>query len=164
MARVLLWGNTFGAVLGCLLAGFYLLRLYDVSIATYAAVGLNIIVALIALWLARLTTYEGRQQSEQMKSVRMSPGSSSVLIVIALSGMTALGAEVVWTRLLTLNFGGTTYTFSLILASFLVGIGIGSAAGSVLARYIQNARNALGWTQFLVVLGLAWAAARGGRQ
>ena len=151
-------GNTFGAVLGCLLAGFYLLRLYDVSIATYAAVGLNIIVALIALWLARLTTYEGRQQSEQMKSVRMSPGSSSVLIVIALSGMTALGAEVVWTRLLTLNFGGTTYTFSLILASFLVGIGIGSAAGSVLARYIQNARNALGWTQFLVVLGLAWAA------
>ena len=45
----------------------------------------------------------------------------------ALSGMSALGAEVVWTRLLSLLLGGTVYTFSLILAVFLVGLGIGSS-------------------------------------
>jgi spermidine synthase len=159
-------GNTFGAVLGCLLAGFYLLRLHDVSVATYAAVGLNVLVTVLALFLAkseeisraRLTVYEARQQSESADAVQMSPGSRSVLFVIGLSGATALGAEVVWTRLMTLNFGGTTYTFSLILASFLLGIGIGSAVGSVLARFVQDARHALGWTQFLVVVGLAWAA------
>ncbi|MBO77023.1 MAG: SAM-dependent methyltransferase, partial [Gemmatimonadetes bacterium] len=151
-------GNTFGAVLGCLLAGFYLLRLHDVSIATYAAVGLNVLVTVLALFLAERTAYESGEQSESADTVQMSPGAKSVLFVIGLSGATALGAEVVWTRLMTLNFGGTTYTFSLILASFLFGIGIGSAVGSILARFVQNARYALGWTQFLVVVGLAWAA------
>jgi len=90
--------------------------------------------------------------------VKMAPGSVLVLVAIGLSGATALGAEVVWTRLMSLNFGGTTYTFSLILASFLFGIGMGSAVGSVMARHVRDPRRALGWAQFLVVAGLAWAA------
>ena len=35
-------GNTAGAVLGSLLAGFYLLRVHDIAIATYVAVALNV--------------------------------------------------------------------------------------------------------------------------
>ncbi len=35
-------GNIAGAVFGCLLAGFYLLRVYDMSIATYVAVVINV--------------------------------------------------------------------------------------------------------------------------
>src|SRR5215208_840123 len=46
-------GNLVGAVTGSLLAGFYLLRVYDMPTATYAAVALNIAVALIALLVAR---------------------------------------------------------------------------------------------------------------
>ena len=34
---------------GCLLAGFYLLRVYDMPTATYVAVALNVLVALLAL-------------------------------------------------------------------------------------------------------------------
>ena len=45
--------------------------------------------------------------------------------------MSALGAEVVWTRLLSLMLGGTVYTFSLILAVFLIGLGIGSSLGAI---------------------------------
>ena len=45
--------------------------------------------------------------------------------------MTALAAEAVWTRMLSLLLGATTYTFSLILAAFLVGLGIGSSVGSM---------------------------------
>ena len=48
--------------------------------------------------------------------------------------MTALGAEVIWTRMLSLLFGATVYTFSLILAVFLLGLGIGSSVGSAIAR------------------------------
>ena len=45
----LLYGaNTVGAVLGCLLAGFYLLRVFDLGTATFAATGLNIAVALVS--------------------------------------------------------------------------------------------------------------------
>ena len=34
-------GNIAGAVLGCLLAGFYLLRVYDMAVTTYVAVAIN---------------------------------------------------------------------------------------------------------------------------
>src|ERR1700736_4163633 len=39
-------GNIGGGVLGSLAAGFYLLRIYDLGVATYVAVSLNIVVAL----------------------------------------------------------------------------------------------------------------------
>src|SRR5688500_13675933 len=51
-------GNTAGAVVGCLLAGFYLLRVHDVAFATYVAVALNVAVATIALLMARATPVE----------------------------------------------------------------------------------------------------------
>jgi spermidine synthase len=151
-------GNTFGAVLGCLLAGFWLLRVHDVAVATYFAAALNFLVAIAGLALAGFTTYERTDRSEASAPARMASGGSLVLVAIAISGATALGAEVVWTRLLSLNFGGTTYTFSLILAAFLFGIGLGSGAGSFLARYTEDPRGALGWAQLMVAAGLAWAA------
>ena len=151
-------GNTFGAVLGCLLAGFYLLRLHDVAVATYVAAGLNVAVALAGFSLARFAAYERADTADAAEPVKMAPGATLVLVAIGISGATALGAEVVWTRLMALNFGGTTYTFSLILASFLFGIGIGSGVGSVMARYVSDPRRALGWAQLFVVGGLAWAS------
>jgi len=48
----------------------------------------------------------------------------SVHVAIGLSGLAALGAEVIWTRILSLLFGGTVYTFSIIAAAFLCGLGI----------------------------------------
>ena len=60
--------------------------------------------------------------------------------------------------MLSLLFGATTYTFSLILAVFLVGLGIGSSLGAALARGVSNARAALGWCQLGLCVSLAWAA------
>ena len=77
---------------------------------------------------------------------------------IALSGATALAAEAVWTRLLSLLLGATTYTFSLILAAFLIGLGIGSSIGSVVSRTVENPRTALGICQLLLTGAIAWAA------
>ena len=79
-------------------------------------------------------------------------------IVIGISGMCALGAEVVWTRLLAIMMGATVYTFSVILAVFLVGLGIGSSAGALMARSIARPRVALGLCQFLAAAGVAWTA------
>ena len=72
--------------------------------------------------------------------------------------MSALGAEVVWTRLLSLMLGGTVYTFSLILAVFLIGLGIGSSLGAFLARRAASARVALGACQWLLTAAIAWTA------
>ena len=89
--------------------------------------------------------------------MRGAPGATSVYLAIALSGFTALSAQVLWTRLLSLLFGATVYTFSLILGVFLAGLGIGSSIGSAIARSTRNARVALGWCQMLLCGALAWA-------
>ncbi len=149
-------GNLAGAVVGCLLAGFYLLRLFDMLTATFVAVALNAVVALLAFGIARATPYVPSAAGD--RTAAAVPESRLIYVAIALSGMTALGAEVVWTRLLSLLFGATTYTFSLILAVFLVGLGIGSVVGSELARRVAHPRIVFGWCQLLLCATLAWAA------
>ena len=79
-------------------------------------------------------------------------------VVIGLSGLCALGAEVLWTRLLSLSLGATVYTFSIILAVFLTGLGIGSGAGAFWARKVRRARVALSTCQILIAGAMAWAA------
>jgi spermidine synthase len=65
---------------------------------------------------------------------------------------------VVWTRLLSLLLGATVYTFSIILAVFLLGLWAGSGAGSLLARRLANPRLALAGCQILLAAGIAWTA------
>ena len=151
-------GNIFGAVAGSLLAGYYLLRKFDMTTACLVGVAINVAVALIALALSKKSAYAGPKEGAVETSAAAAPGAKLVYATIALSGMCALASEVVWTRLLGLSLGQTTYTFSLILAVFLFGLGIGSSIGSFLARNGESARTALGWCQFLLVLALGWAA------
>lgn len=149
--------NVAGAVAGCVLAGFYLLRVHDMAVATYAAAAINITVALVALALAaRDRRWTGTDR--ESKSVERAPGAAFIYLTIALSGLTALGAEVVWTRLLSLLLGATVYTFSIILAVFLAGLWAGSSAGSFLARRVSDARWALAVCQILLAASIAWTA------
>jgi spermidine synthase len=155
-------GNLAGAVAGSLLAGFYLLRVFDIPTATAVAVALNVIVALLALLVASQTPHTVITAAADTTPAATVPATAEVsrlvYIAIALSGLTALGSEVVWTRVLSLMFGATTYTFSLILAVFLVGLGIGSSLGSAMARTLSSPRIALGWCQLALCVCLAWAA------
>src|SRR6185503_8786581 len=150
-------GNIAGAVLGSLVAGFYLLRVYDMAFTTYTAVFINAAVGCIALLLARSAEYRPPQAAASSVPVR-SNDADIVYLVIGISGLCALGAEVVWTRLLATMMGATVYTFSIILAVFLVGLGIGSSAGAMLARTIARPRVALGVCQFLAAAGVGWTA------
>jgi len=181
-------GNIGGAVLGCLLAGFYLLRVFDMTTSTFVAVGLNAAVGALGLLVASRTNVAASPTSDHfvhdmdddsiVSDDRRSPtgdrrstsddrrwtmddGQSSttlVYVAIGLSGFCALSAEVIWTRLLSLLFGASTYTFSIILAVFLIGLGIGSSIGSLVAKSIRNPRVALGWCQLLNVGAVAWSA------
>ena len=124
---------------------------------TYCAVAVNLSVSAISAALSAVWSYRPAAIARPQARSRGAAGPWSVYIVIALSGLTALGAEVVWTRLLSLLLGGTVYTFSAILALFLLGLGIGSAAGSFLARTARP-RLALGYCQLLLAGAIAWAA------
>lgn len=148
--------NVAGAVAGCVLAGFYLLRVHDMAFATYTAAAINVGVALLALALASQT---GRWPGEERGTrATRAPGVIFIYAAIAFSGLTALGAEVVWTRLLSLLLGATVYTFSIILAVFLTGLWAGSGAGSFLARRVPDPKLALAGCQILLALAIAWTA------
>ena len=150
-------GNTLGAVAGCLLAGFYLLRVHDMPTATWIAGGINLAAALFAFGFAAWAPHRA-PAPEPEAPAGPAPGVGAVQAAIALSGMAALGAEVVWTRLLSLMLGPTVYTFSIILAVFLLGLGLGGTFGALLARVGERPRVWFGGCQGFLVLAIAWAA------
>lgn len=146
--------NLAGGVCGCLLAGFVLLPRFDNVVATQFAAFTNLAAAMAALALARWSAFEPPRADP------VSGGQPRMAIVfsICLSGLTALAAEVIWTRLLALQVGGSAYALTLILAVFLTGLGIGNAVGVAAAGACRDAATALGWCQLLAVAAIAWAA------
>ena len=149
-------GNIAGGVFGCLLAGFYLLRIHDMATASYVAAVINFAVALASLALAGFLTYE--VPAAGTETLERAPDSWPVYFAIALSGLCALGAEVIWTRTLSLMLGPTVYTFSIILGVFLTGLGLGSSGGAALSRTNPRPRMMLAMCQLLQVLAIAFAA------
>ncbi len=186
-------GNIAGAVMGTLLAGFYLLRVFDMSTATCVAAAINFAVGGLGLLVAANTpatvtpdrglpapgsalpdsdfrpnpespipnpeSFSNPQSPIRNPLPNKASGDRAlVYVAIALSGFCALAAQVIWTRVLSLLFGASTYTFSLILAVFLIGLGIGSSLGSIMAKSVERPRAALGWCQILNVGAMAWSA------
>jgi spermidine synthase len=152
--------NITGGVLGSLLAGFYLLRVYDLAIATYAAVAINAAIAAGALLLAK-----GHRPGTSEEPVLQKTGQGEtegsefpIYLAIALSGFCALAAETVWVRTLGLLFGASAYTLSLVLAVYLAGLGIGSSLAAWVVHNLGSARSALAWSQILAAGAIAWTS------
>jgi spermidine synthase len=146
--------NIAGAVFGCLLSGFYLLREYDVTTATQVALAVNLTIAALALGLSRADAH--------VRAGAPAPANSSsnwpVHLAIGISGLCALAGEAIWTRMLGLLFGASVYGLSIIVAIFLTGLGIGSTIGSLLCRSLARPRLALGWCQLLAAGAITWTA------
>src|SRR5438132_1120572 len=100
----------------------HLMRVHDISTTTFVAVALNVVVSLIALGAAKSTSYVAPSNEAEATVAR---SAWPIYLSIALSGLTALACEVIWTRILSLLFGATVYTFSLVLPVFLLRLGIG---------------------------------------
>src|SRR6266705_6607921 len=77
-------GNIGGAVIGSLLAGFYLMRVYDISTTTFVAVGLNIAVALLSLGLSKSVSYSAGDDESQ---IAVASSAWPIYVSVALSGL-----------------------------------------------------------------------------
>ena len=122
--------------------------------ATFVAAAINFGVGRRRLARWRATTPHRAPRPSATRAAASDAGATAapaIYVAIALSGLCALGAEVVWTRLLSLMLGATVYTFSIILAVFLIGLGIGSSVGSFLAR--ADARRASRWRGVRLLAG-----------
>jgi spermidine synthase len=146
--------NTVGAVGGCLLTGFYLLRVHDMYFASYVAAAINFAVALAASAASGFGVESLPEPAAADPKPEAETGARPIYAVIAISGLCALGAEVIWTRLLSLMMGATVYAFSIILAVFLAGLGLGSGFGSYLARKSRSPRVALGVCQLMLAFAV----------
>lgn len=128
--------NTSGAVVGTLLGGFALLPNLGVSASIKVAVGINFLIFALALFLNR----EREKEEEAPLAPLIYPSATANLAIIAigLSGFSSMALEIAWTRALHMVFGITTYAFTTMLASFLLGLVVGSA---LLARYIERVKD-----------------------
>src|SRR5205085_11394096 len=82
----LLYGaNTVGAVAGCLVAGFYLLRVFDMATATFAAAAVNVAVALGSFALARRAPDYSAPDSAAASAPVITAEAWPIYVTIALS-------------------------------------------------------------------------------
>jgi spermidine synthase len=129
--------NTGGAVAGTVLAGFVFLPNLGISLTIKLAASLNFLVFLSVLFLYKVGEEE-EEETPHSPIIYSSETAKLATLVIGLSGFSAMALEVAWTRALHMVFGITTYAFTTMLASFLLGIVIGSA---LLSRYIERVKN-----------------------
>src|SRR6516225_9680858 len=71
-------GNIGGAVVGSLLAGFYLMRVYDVNTTTYVAVLINVVVAALAFLISKATPFKPEAESVSETAIAADPGAWAV--------------------------------------------------------------------------------------
>src|SRR5262249_35011917 len=129
-----------------------------VMVATGVAATLNFAIGAVALRIAPAQERFASGQPDVVASAGGRAAGRSVYAVAALSGMTALGAQVVWTRLLALLFGATTYTFATSLAVSLGGLGLGSLVAAAALRRGHDSRELLAASQLALVAALVYAA------
>jgi spermidine synthase len=125
----LLYGvNTLGAVAGTLTSTFFMLEVFGNRRTLFEAVLVNLIVGLTARAWGRAQAEES-SGSLQAADDGLKPAAPPlpILAAAALVGFAFLLMELVWYRMLAPLLGGSTFTFGLILAVALLGIGLGGA-------------------------------------
>ncbi|HZP40558.1 MAG TPA: fused MFS/spermidine synthase [Candidatus Binatia bacterium] len=147
--------NTFGAVAGCLLAGFVLVPALGLHATNAAAAALGLAVGVAALLLGRREAPVAARPTT--RPARPGRGVALLCAAFALSGFTALGYEVLWTRALVPFTHNSTYAYTAMLAVFLFGLAAGSAVAARVAGRVGDPVLSLGLVE--AAIGASVAAA-----
>lgn len=155
--------NTLGAIIGTFTAGIVLIELLGLTGTLLVGAACSGIAGLGALRLARDPAPAGSAaEPSRPAAMKLAPGPRSsprpqlALGLAFVSGLTSLGYQVLWTRLLSSGTGNSTYVFTLILGTFLVGIALGAAAFTRLRPFIGRPVAAIAVAQLVVAI-LAFA-------
>lgn len=131
--------NTLGAVTGAAVATFFMMEFFGGHNTLWIACFFNAVIAGIAWVMARRThsplnvcdvaVGSEEKDRETGTDIAQPQGTASikafVLAAAFITGFTFLLMELVWYRMLAPILGGTTYTFGLVLAIALLGMGTG---------------------------------------
>jgi spermidine synthase len=163
--------NTVGAILGTVLAGFILIELLGLSGALLVGALCSGTAGLVALALDRMTkpaahteaiqaTESATAAAARTAQAGRRPGSRRLALSLAfVSGLTSLGYQVTWNRLLSAGTGSSTYVFTIILALFLVGIAVGALLLGFFRPRVRPTTLLIGVAQLLTALFVIAGAA-----
>jgi len=158
-AGALYAANTLGAVTGCVLAGFVLIPQLGLWATSATAATVNLSIGALAFAIGREQRVDIPERVREDVAVRPAPIVVLVALAYALSGFTAMGYEILWTRALEHYTHNSTYAYTAILATFLLGLGAGSA---LIARFADRFGNpVLTIAVVQVAIGLSVVAALG---
>jgi spermidine synthase len=123
--------NTLGAALGVFVSGYWLLPAIGIKATNFLAATINIFIGgtlLLAGGLLRIDPHPGRPGKTQPVETDASPAVPERIILwtFFLTGATAMTFQIAWVRSLILVIGSSTYAFSAVLLSVLLGIALGS--------------------------------------
>ena len=147
--------NTMGAVVGTLVAGIVLIEVLGLTGALRVGAACSAIAGVVALWLARgdAASIPDRQVRKKLEAARPRDAIHWLPLIVAfVSGLTSLGYQVTWTRLLSSGTGGFTYVFTIILALFLIGIALGAATFNAFRPRIKDPVRLLALSQIAVAV------------
>jgi spermidine synthase len=149
--------NTLGAVTGCVLANFVLLELLGTRKTLWSATLLGAAVALVALAWSGRRSPTGTPSASEWVAVPAAP-ANFVLFAAGLVGFAFFLMEMVWYRMLGPLLGGTVFSFGIILAVALLGIGVGSVLHGLLQSRGRLPATLTGFAGICLVEALAVAA------
>ncbi len=125
----LLYGvNTTGAFFGVLVAGFVLLPQLGLILTIIITASCNLALGFLACWLSSMDKHP-RHMVDKMwveEPPEYEQSDLMVLVALALTGCAAMICEVAWTRVLILILGASVYAFTIVLSTFLAGLGLGA--------------------------------------
>jgi spermidine synthase len=165
--------NTIGAIIGTLVAGLVLVELLGLTGALLVGAACSAVAGIVALAIARRAPAvpqveqaarppEPIATADEVATARSR--TSLALIVAFISGLTSLGYQVLWTRLLASGTGNTTYVFTIILGVFLIGLALGALLFNIVRPRITDPIRLLAAAQVLVaalvMVGLVGVAVR----
>jgi spermidine synthase len=162
----LLYGmNTLGAVAGAASGTFFLFERFGNHVTLYLACVLNAGVAGIAWLMSRGEILPESRPVPCPRATSQEIGAPLPLVLAAsaVTGFVFLLMELVWYRMLSPIFGGTAFTFGLILAVALLGIGIGGVLYSLAAGEHRPTLNGFACTCALEALFVTIPFALGDR-
>ena len=164
--------NTLGAVVGCLAATFFLLEIFGTRATLWLAAAVNLIIAIVARQLDRnlpsgaaaSAIETAPERTAKDEGARESPAPAwFVLTASAVVGFAFLLMEIVWYRMLGPLLGGSVFTFGLILATALAGIGLGSLWYALAGRHRPATLTVFTWICVLEAAVIALPFALGDR-
>jgi predicted membrane-bound spermidine synthase len=125
--------NSFGAVCGAGLAGFYLVEKIGLSRTMELTAILNVLVGLIAMLIASgRASPKPEAENESEAGIAAPPETTAGVfhwgcVLVTLTGAVSMGLEVLASRCLCLIFGASLQVFAIVLMAFILGISFGSA-------------------------------------